>query len=144
MSWKKLAGKGTWLGVAAALAVLLAGLGLSALLLLRGAVPEGAMRPLVWFVSGAACFCGGRVAVRKGAAPPLPQALAVSACVYALLWLAVLAGETEPQFAAGGLTQTCAVWLGGLLAGVLGTKRRKKKSPYPRRKGTERRKRSVT
>ena len=124
MSWKKLAGKGTWLGVAAALAVLLAGLGLSALLLLRGAVPEGAMRPLVWFV--------------------MPQALAVSACVYALLWLAVLAGETEPQFAAGGLAQTCAVWLGGLLAGALGTKRRKKKSPYPRRKGAERRKRSVT
>ncbi len=65
MSWKKLAGKGTWLGVAAALAVLPAGLGLSALLLLRGAVPEGAMRPLVWLVSGAACICGGRVAVRK-------------------------------------------------------------------------------
>ena len=57
MSWKQVAGRGTWLGAAVAALVLLAGLGVAALLLLRGAVPESAMRPLVWIVAGAACFC---------------------------------------------------------------------------------------
>ena len=50
MSWKQVAGRGTWLGAAVAALVLLAGLGVAALLLLRGAVPESAMRPLVWIV----------------------------------------------------------------------------------------------
>lgn len=40
MSWKQLAGKGTWLGTATAAVVLLAALGVSSLLLLRGIVPE--------------------------------------------------------------------------------------------------------
>ena len=48
MSWKQLAGKGTWLGTATAAVVLLAALGVSSLLLLRGIVPERAMGPLVW------------------------------------------------------------------------------------------------
>ena len=43
MSWKQLAGKGTWLGTATAAVVLLAALGVSSLLLLRGIVPERAM-----------------------------------------------------------------------------------------------------
>ena len=93
MSWKQVAGRGTWLGAAVAALVLLAGLGVAALLLLRGAVPESAMRPLVWIVAGAACFCGGRAAVRKGGDGALPRALAVSACVYGAMWLAALTGE---------------------------------------------------
>ena len=40
MSWKQLAGKGTWLGTATAAVVLLAALGVSSLLLLRGIMPE--------------------------------------------------------------------------------------------------------
>ena len=59
MSWKQLAGKGTWLGTATAAVVLLAALGVSSLLLLRGIVPERAMGPLVWGSSVLACFCGG-------------------------------------------------------------------------------------
>lgn len=57
MSWKQLAGKGTWLGTATAAVVLLAALGVSSLLLLRGIVPERAMGPLVWGSSVLACFC---------------------------------------------------------------------------------------
>lgn len=56
MSWKQLAGKGTWLGTATAAVVLLAALGVSSLLLLRGIVPERAMGPLVWGSSVLACF----------------------------------------------------------------------------------------
>ena len=50
MSWKQLAGKGTWLGTATAAVVLLAALGVSSLLLLRGIVPERAMgiRLCIW------------------------------------------------------------------------------------------------
>lgn len=65
MSWKQLAGKGTWLGTATAAVVLLAALGVSSLLLLRGIVPERAMGPLVWGSSVLACFCGGRMATRR-------------------------------------------------------------------------------
>ena len=61
MSWKQLAGKGTWLGTATAAVVLLAALGVSSLLLLRGIVPERAMGPLVWGSSVLACFCGVRI-----------------------------------------------------------------------------------
>ena len=43
MSWKELAGKGTWLGMAAAAAVLLVLLGVASLLLLRGVIPESAI-----------------------------------------------------------------------------------------------------
>lgn len=82
MSWKQLAGKGTWLGTATAAVVLLAALGVSSLLLLRGIVPERAMGPLVWGSSVLACFFGGRMAIRQGGDGPLPRALAVSACVY--------------------------------------------------------------
>lgn len=144
MSWKQVAGRGTWLGAAVAALVLLAGLGVAALLLLRGAVPERAMRPLVWIVAGAACFCGGRAAVRKGGDGALPRALAVSACVYGAMWLAALTGDGEVQFAQGGTALTCAVWGGGLLAGLVGVRRRKKKPADRRRRSGERRKRAVT
>ena len=144
MNWKQLASGGTWLGAATAAAVLLAGLGVAALLILRGAAPEGAMRPLVWAVSALACFCGGRVAVRRGGDGALPRALAVSACVYGAMWLTALAGDAPVRFAEGGIAQTCAVWGGGLLAGIVGVKRKRRRTPDRRRRGGERRKRAVT
>ena len=102
------------------------------------------MRPLVWIVAGSACFCGGRAAVQKGGDGALPRALAVSACVYGAMWLAALTGEGEVQFAQGGTALTCAVWGGGLLAGLVGVRRRKKKPADRRRRSGERRKRAVT
>ena len=53
MSWKELAGKGTWLGMAAAAAVLLVLLGVASLLLLRGVIPENAI-PAAAYISAAA------------------------------------------------------------------------------------------
>ena len=134
MSWKQLAGKGTWLGTATAAVVLLAALGVSSLLLLRGIVPERAMGPLVWGSSVLACFCGGRMAIRQGGDGPLPRALAVSACVYGAMWIAALTGNA----------QTCAVWGGGLLAGLIGTKQKRRRPHSGHRKGGDRRKRAVT
>ena len=82
MSWKQLAGKGTWLGTATAAVVLLAALGVSSLLLLRGIVPERAMGPLVWGSSVLACFCGGRMAIRQGGDGPLPRAGSIRLCIW--------------------------------------------------------------
>ena len=133
MSWKQLAGKGTWLGTATAAVVLLAALGVSSLLLLRGIVPERAMGPLVWGSSVLACFCGGRMAIRQGGDGPLPRALAVSACVYGAMWIAALTGN-----------EACAVWGGGLLAGLIGTKQKRRRPHSCHRKSGDRRKRAVT
>ena len=124
--------------------VLLAALGVSSLLLLRGIVPERAMGPLVWGSSVLACFCGGRMAIRQGGDGPLPRALAVSACVYGAMWIAALTGNEAIHFAGSGIAQTCAVWGGGLLAGLVGVRRRKKKPADRRRRSGERRKRAVT
>ena len=110
MSWKQLAGKGTWLGTATAAVVLLAALGVSSLLLLRGIVPERAMGPLVW---------GSSV-------------------------LAALTGNEAIHFDGSGIAQTCAVWGGGLLAGLIGTKQKRRRPRSGRRKGGDRRKRAVT
>ena len=120
MSWKLLAGKGTWLGTATAAVVLLAALGVSSLLLLRGIVPERAMGPLVWGSSVLACFFGGRMAIRQGGDGPLPRALAVSACVFGAMWIAALTGNEAIHFTGSGIAQTCAVRGGGLLAGLIG------------------------
>ena len=144
MSWKQLAGKGTWLGTATAAVVLLAALGVSSLLLLRGIVPERAMGPLGWGSSVLACFCGGRMAIRQGGDGPLPRALAVSACVYGAMWIAALTGNEAIHFTGSGIAQTCAVWGGGLLAGLIGTKQKRRRPRSGRRKGGDRRKRAVT
>lgn len=144
MSWKQLAGKGTWLGTATAAVVLLAALGVSSLLLLRGIVPERAMGPLVWGGSVLACFCGGRMAIRQGSDGPLPRALAVSACVYGAMWIAALTGNEATHFAGSGIAQTCAVWGGGLLAGRIGTKQKRRRPHSGHRKSGDRRKRAVT
>ena len=43
-----------------------------------------------------------------------------------------------------GIAQTCAVWGGGLLAGLIGTKQKRRRPRSGRRKGGDRRKRAVT
>ena len=107
----------------------LAALGVSSLLLLRGIVPERAMGPLVWGSSVLACFCGGRMAIRQCGDGPLPRALAVSACVYGAMWIAALTGNEAIHFTGSGIAQTCAVWGGGLLAGLIGTKQEAPQRP---------------
>ena len=145
MSWKQLVGAGTWLGAAVAAGVLLAGLGVGSLMLLRGVIPENGMRTVVGVVSALACFCGGRVAARKGNGGALPRALAVSACVYGAMWLTALGGDAPVAFGQNGLYLTAAVWGGGLLAGLIGGRPRRKKAAAHRRRTVDKRgKRSVT
>ena len=146
MSWKELAGKGTWLGMAAAAAVLLVLLGVASLLLLRGVIPESAIPAAAYISAAAACFFGGRIAVRGGEGGTLPRALAVSACVYGAMWLTVLGGDAQVSFGQSGLWLTAAVWGGGTLAGIMGQgKRRRKTMPRGKRRVVDkRRKRAVT
>ena len=145
MSWKDLLGKGTWWGMAAAAGSLLLLLGTASLLLLRGVLPESAMSAAVCVSLALSCFCGGRIAARRGDGGTLPRALAVSACVYGAMWLTALGGDAPVAFGQNGLCLTAAVWGGGLLAGLIGGRpRRKKATAHRRRTVDKRRKRSVT
>ncbi len=145
MSWKDLLGKGTWWGMAAAAGSLLLLLGTASLLLLRGVLPESAMSAAVRVSLALSCFCGGRIAARRGDGGTLPRALAVSACVYGAMWLTALGGDAPVAFGQNGLCLTAAVWGGGLLAGLIGGRPRRKKAAAHRRRTVDKRgKRSVT
>ena len=145
MSWKDLLGKGTWWGMAAAAGSLLLLLGTASLLLLRGVLPESAMSAAVCVSLALSCFCGGRIAARRGDGGTLPRALAVSACVYGAMWLTALGGDAPVAFGQNGLYLTAAVWGGGLLAGLIGGRPRRKKAAAHRRRPVDKRgKRSVT
>lgn len=145
MSWKDLLGKGTWWGMAAAAGSLLLLLGTASLLLLRGVLPESAMSAAVCVSLALSCFCGGRTAARRGDGGTLPRALAVSACVYGAMWLTALGGDAPVAFGQNGLYLTAAVWGGGLLAGLIGGRPRRKKAAAHRRRTVDKRgKRSVT
>ncbi len=145
MSWKDLLGKGTWWGMAAAAGSLLLLLGTASLLLLRGVLPESAMSAAVCVSLALSCFCGGHIAARRGDGGTLPRALAVSACVYGAMWLTALGGDAPVAFGQNGLYLTAAVWGGGLLAGLIGGRPRRKKAAAHRRRTVDKRgKRSVT
>lgn len=145
MSWKDLLGKGTWWGMAVAAGSLLLLLGTASLLLLRGVLPESAMSAAVCVSLALSCFCGGRIAARRGDGGTLPRALAVSACVYGAMWLTALGGDAPVAFGQNGLCLTAAVWGGGLLAGLIGGRPRRKKAAAHRRRTVDKRgKRSVT
>ena len=60
------------------------------------------------------------------------------------MWIAALTGNEAIHFAGSGIAQTCAVWGGGLLAGLIGTKQKRRRPHSGHRKGGDRRKRAVT
>ena len=60
------------------------------------------------------------------------------------MWIAALTGNEAIHFAGSGIAQTCAVWSAGLLAGLIGTKQKRRRPHSGRRKGGDRRKRAVT
>ena len=74
----------------------------------------------------AAVMIGGRSAIRSSSAPPLPQSLAVAVCLYAVVWLVAIGGETD--FAAHGPLLTGAIFGGAVLAGLLGRKKGKRQA----------------
>ena len=81
-------GKRTWLGAGAILLAAAGGCALGALLVVKGALPEGGA--LAWGCGcwALAAFAGGRVAVRGRGEGTLTAALAAGAAAYLLAWLA--------------------------------------------------------
>ena len=118
MSVKKLLGAAAWKGLLLAVVTLLLLLAAAALMLQRGLVGESAASALVCAAYAAAVMIGGRSAIRSSSAPPLPQSLAVAVCLYAVVWLVAIGGETD--FAAHGPLLTGAIFGGAVLAGLLG------------------------
>ena len=153
MSWRRILGKRTWLGLAAAVASLLLWLMLGALLITRGMLPPELADG--WLYGGCALsvLLGGCLAGKGRGERLLP--LMVAALLYAVLWIAALATAQPLDFTGRGIWITAAVLGGGLLGcllpggGLLGCllpgggkrKKRSKSKTYAR---TKRRKRAVT
>ena len=143
MSWRRILGKRTWLGLAAAVASLLLWLMLGALLITRGMLPPELADG--WLYGGCALsvLLGGCLAGKGRGERLLP--LMVALLLYGLLWVAALATSEAITFAANGWWITGCVWGGGLLACVLCRgRKRKKRAKYPARAAEKRRKRAVT
>lgn len=132
MSVKKLLGAAAWKGLLLAVVTLLLLLAAAALMLQRGLVGESAASALVCAAYAVAVMIGGRSAIRSSSAPPLPQSLAVAVCLYAVVWLVAIGGETN--FAAHGPLLTGAIFGGAVLAGLPGRKKGKRQAG-PRRAG---------
>lgn len=110
-----------------ALGVYLLGLLLLALLLVKGALPEGSAFPTVAVLCVLAVFCGGTVAARRSPWGTLPAGLlcaALFAVVLAAVGTAFWQGITWTGH--GGVLLLCALG-GGVLAGLLGGRKRKKR-----------------
>lgn len=143
MSWRRILGKRTWLGLAAAVASLLLWLMLGALLITRGMLPPELADG--WLYGGCALsvLLGGCLAGKGRGERLLP--LMVAALLYAVLWIAALAAAQPLDLAGQGIWITAAVLGGGLLGCLLSgggkRKKRSKSKTYARKK---RRKRAVT
>ena len=143
MSFVGLFGKRTWLGLAAAVAALLLGIMLGALLVVKGALPSGMTAWWVYGSCGLAAFLGGCVA-RKGGGEAI-LSLITAALLYALLWCVALASSQPLDFQRNGLWITGAVFGGGFLACVLCRgKKRKKQAKRQAPAAAKQRRRAVT
>ena len=143
MSFVGLFGKRTWLGLAAAVAALLLGIMLGALLVVKGALPSGMTAWWVYGSCGLAAFLGGCVA-RKGGGEAI-LSLITAALLYALLWGVALASSQPLDFQSHGLWITGAVFGGGLLSGILYKgRKRKKQAKRQAPAAVKRRRRAVT
>ena len=111
-------------GLGLALGVYLAGVLLLALLLARGAVPEGGALPAVGALCLAASLAGGLLTARRTRWGTLPSALLCAASFAAVLAaVGLLCWREEIQWLGqGGILPLCAL-AGGLLAGVLASRR---------------------
>lgn len=114
-------------GGALALGVYLAGLLFLALLLVRGTLPEGSAFPVVAALCVLAVFCGGLTAARQSPWGTLSAGLlcaALFAAVLAAVGTAFWQGITWTGH--GGALLLCAL-AGGVLAGLLGGRRKKRR-----------------
>ena len=114
--------RGVLRGTLAAIALYLNGTALLALLIVKGAVPEGVMFPVTAVLCVLSALCGGLLAGPM--LPPLPGAMAVAACFDGVL-LAVGAAcwQGVTWMGHGGVLLACTLG-GGLLSGLLAGSRR--------------------
>ena len=123
--------RGVLWGVLAAFGLYLIGTALLALLIVKGAVPEGVMFPVTAVLCVVSVLCGGLLAGPM--LPPLPGAMAVAACFGGVL-LAVGAACWQGVTWAGhgGVLLACTLG-GGLLSGVLAGSRRGRRRKLKRK-----------
>ena len=114
--------QGVLRGVLAALGLYLIGTALLALLLVKGAVPEGVMFPATAVLCVLSALCGGLLAGPM--LPPLPGAMAVAACFDGVLLAVGAACWQGVTWMGNGGALLVSVLGGGLLSGILAVSRR--------------------
>ena len=112
-------------GLLAALGIYLAGQFLLALLLVKGTLPEGSAFPVVAVLCVAAVTCGGLLTVRRSPWGTLPAGLLTAGLfIVVLLLVGLSCWESVTWLGHGGILLLCAL-AGGLLAGLLGSRRKR-------------------
>lgn len=139
MSFGNLLGKHTWLGVACTWFVFLLLTALGALLTVKGYLPVPACSVWVPATFGVAVFVGGRFAA-KGREAPLPRAVLTALLSLGLAWLIGLATGKPLSFSENGFAMAIAALSGGLLSGIMGRGRGKKRRSAERSKHANRQK----
>lgn len=143
MSVGNLLGKHTWFGVLCAWSVFLLLTALGSLLAVKGVLPLTACGIWTAVTFGVSAFAGGRVAA-QGREAPLPRALLAALLCYGAAWLIGLATGEPLSFAGGGLRMLIAAFAGGLLAGMLGRGRKRKRKAKDRAYRGKSRNKAVT
>lgn len=114
------------MGVAAALAIYLAGEMLLAVFLVKGSLPESAAFPVTVVLCFLSLFCGGLLTVRGSNVNALSSGMIMAGIFAGVLILVSLSCWDKITWTGrGGILLLC-VLAGGTLAGFLGTKKRRK------------------
>lgn len=115
--------KGGIVALAVTLLILLAG----ACLISAGVLSESAMGPLVTAACVLGALAGGLLAVRWVGSRPLPVGLGTGLILFLLLLSLGLLLYDSASLAQGGVRLALACACGGALAGVLGSRKKKRK-----------------
>ena len=143
MSLSTVLEKGTWIGLASSVIMLLVCIMLGALLIVKGVLPPSMQSVWVYASCALAAFTGSMVS-RKGKGNG-GSALATTLLLYGLLWIMALASSKPLTFGTHGLWITAAVLGGGLLAGIIRKgSSRKKRAKHMTKTVAKRRNRAVT
>ena len=113
-------------GVVAALAAVLA-LGVCALLISGGVIPEGAMDRAALAAGVLGALMGGLLAVRKVGRSTLLVGVGVGAILFLILLSAGLLLFEDTLVSNGGLSVLMSCLCGGAMAGILGSRPKKKR-----------------
>ena len=138
----RLFGKWTWMAVAAAAGLLMAGIALGAVLINREVLPPTLMAPWLYGCCAISPLLGGCIAGKGRGEPMLP--LAVALLLYALLWIAALASSEPLAFDAYGLWITACVAGGGTVGCLLCRKKKRKRAKYSGKISSKRRRHLAT